>query len=262
MMLQFEKTLPARFIGFHCPEKGISKHFQLIWHNDAYEQETTLVTIVAPHIHIGTEEFPNPHYGVHFHSIFLESRACIIAGKAAFRISAPSYTQTLLSLLTSLVMQPATDQSRVRLSAAITSLLAELLGKLAVEQNKDTSVPHKKRPDGLQSARAILYATRFMKKNMSNPQLSLQDIADSIGYNSNYFCQEFSRIFSASPIRFLNQFRVHYALQLLEQSELSISEICSLVGFTNTSRLSLMVKSVSGMTPSEFRRSKKMQSIS
>lgn len=262
MMLQFEKVLPVQFIDFQPSIiESISSSYQFIWYKDAYNHETTLLTFVAPDICIPIDEFPNPHYCVRFHSSFLKAQDCLLPRKNTFRISAPSYAQTILTLLSSLVIPPTNQVQRVRISSVITSLLTGLLDELPVEQKSKTAKPIKTHSDGLKGARALLYATRYMKKNMSNPQLSLQDIANAIGYNPNYFCQEFSKVFSVSPIRFLNRLRVNYALQLLEETELNTSTICSLVGFTNPNRLSILVKCASGMTPVKFRRSKKMQSI-
>ncbi|TXK84588.1 AraC family transcriptional regulator [Paenibacillus sp. N3.4] len=261
MMLQFEKTLPAQFIEFHSSiQEEDSPNFQLIWPAVTSDQEVTHVSIVAPHVRIRLEDFSCQHYCIRFQSAFLEAACGIMPRTNVLRILASSNAQNTLSLLFSLVNQ-FNKQWHVSISCAITSLLGELLDQLPEKQKTEPALPKKSQSDGLKSARAILYATRYMKKHMSNPQLSLQNIANAIGYNSNYFCQEFSKIFSVSPIRFLNHLRVHRTLQLLEQSELSVNTICSLVGFTNPSRLSSMVKAASGMTPLKFRRSKKMQSI-
>jgi AraC-like DNA-binding protein len=260
MMLQFNKSLPVQFIDFHSSiQEGASPNFQLIWPEVTSVREVTHVTIVPPNVRILPDDFSCPHHCIRFHSSFLEATYGIVLRKNELRIPTSFHAQNTLTLLSSLVKQ-SNVHPQVRISCAITSLLGELLDELPEEQKPKAAIPQKYQSDGLQSARAILYATRYIKKHMGNPQLSLQNIANSIGYNSNYFCQEFSRIFSVSPIRFLNQLRVHRTLQLLEQSELSISAICTIVGITNPSRLAIMVKAVSGMTPLKFRRFKKMQS--
>ncbi|WP_239617707.1 helix-turn-helix domain-containing protein [Cohnella mopanensis] len=262
MMPQFEKALPAHFIDFRSSIKeDASSNYRLIWHTDANDQAVICVTLVAPHIRLRAEELPRPHCCIDFYSSFLTSMQGTMPQKRTLRISVSSYAHDILTMLSSLAHQPAFRQRQVRFSIAITSLLAELLDDLRNEQKPDPAIPKKGHSEGLRGARAILYATRYMKKHMSDPQLSLQDIAGAIGYNSNYFCREFSKIFSVSPIRFLNQLRVYHTLRLLEQSDMGVGAICLLVGFTNPSRLSSMVKAASGMTPLQFRRSKKMQSL-
>ncbi|OAS17715.1 helix-turn-helix domain-containing protein [Paenibacillus oryzisoli] len=262
LMLQFEKMLPAQFIELHSSiQEEHSPNFQLIWPTVITDPEFTYVSIIAPHVRIQLDDHSCQHYCLHFQSTFLETAYDINPKTNSLRVLASSNALNILVLLPSLANQ-FNKQWQVNISCAITSLLGEMLDRFPEKQKPEPVLPKKYHSDdGLKSARAILYATRYMKKHMSNPQLSLQNVADAIGYNSNYFCQEFSKIFSVSPIRFLNHLRVLRTLQLLEQSELSVNTICTLVGFTNPSRLSSMVKAASGMTPLKFRRSKKMQSI-
>jgi len=262
MMSHFEKALPAHFIDFHSSVKeDASSSYRLIWHKDANDQAVICVTLVAPHTRLRAEELIRPHCCIEFHSSFLTAMQGVAPQNKSLRISVSSYVHNILTTLASLDRQPVTRQRQIRFSIAITSLLAELLDDLRNERKPDPATPRKGNSEGLRGARAILYATRYMKKHMSDPQLSLQDIAGAIGYNPNYFCREFSKIFSVSPIRFLNQLRVHHTLRLLEQSDMSVGAICLLVGFTNPSRLSSMVKAATGMTPLKFRRSKIIQSL-
>ncbi|CAM4428496.1 AraC-like DNA-binding protein [Paenibacillus endophyticus] len=112
------------------------------------------------------------------------------------------------------------------------------------------SKAHKRKKSSL----PIVYAVRYMRKHLGNPDLSLQEIAGAIGYNPNYFCQEFSHIFGVSPIRHLNELRVSKALHYLENTETPVKQICEHVGIRNPGNFTAMVKNRLGMTPIEYRR--------
>lgn len=262
MLLHFEKALPIHFVDIHTSiTAGANKDFQIIWSTEAKLREPTKVTLVAPNLIMQNSDFTNRHSCIRFQSYFLETIPGLAYVKKPLQICLTTLAQEYFIQITNLANQPASEQRKTRLSCLLTSLISELLTGISAELSMVEPYEKNYASENLKSARAVIYATRYIKKHMGNPNLSLQDIARAIGYNSNYFCQEFSRIFSISPIRFLNQLRVNRTLHLLEHSDLTISAICSIVGFSNPSRLSSMVKSISGMTPVMYRRSKRMQTI-
>ncbi|WP_138754340.1 helix-turn-helix transcriptional regulator [Paenibacillus sinopodophylli] len=125
------------------------------------------------------------------------------------------------------------------------------------ESQTHPSKAHKRKKSSL----PIVYAVRYMRKHMGNPDLSLQEIASAIGYNSNYFCQEFSHIFGVSPIRHLNELRVTKALHYLENTDTPVKQICEHVGIRNPGNFTSMVKNRLGMTPMEYRRRYRTRSM-
>jgi AraC-like DNA-binding protein len=177
-----------------------------------------------------------------------------------------AYTTSLLAQISAHTKSAAADTSeflQTRLSCSVVAVLTEyfadteysLLFKPTREKQKSKQTMRCK--DG----KAIIYAARYMKQNMSNPDLALDVIAKAIGYNPNYFSGEFRNVLLTSPIKYLNSMRLSRTLDLLIHSELPIKSICEKVGIRSASILSSMVKSTVGMTPSEFRRSLRLNSI-
>jgi YesN/AraC family two-component response regulator len=140
----------------------------------------------------------------------------------------------------------------IRLASCMFSVLSEFLIMLHQIKTNDTQLVKSttQRGDG----RYIVYATRFIKKEMSNSDLSLEDIAKSIGYHPNYFCQEFKRVMDISPFKYVNRLRIQKALLLLKTTNDNIKTICTKTGIKKPTTLCALVKRKVGMTPMEFRR--------
>ena len=72
-----------------------------------------------------------------------------------------------------------------------------------------------------------------------------------------YFSHLFKVIMGISVTDFINRIRISKAIQLLNESEYNITEICFLVGFNNLSHFIKIFKRSVGMTPSEFKKNER-----
>ena len=83
--------------------------------------------------------------------------------------------------------------------------------------------------------------------------LTIQEIADSSGLNRSYFSRIFKETFGESPQRFLLQYRMNKAAELLKSSMLPISEIGKSVGYENQLHFSRAFKNTFGISPKGYR---------
>ena len=90
--------------------------------------------------------------------------------------------------------------------------------------------------------------------------LSIEEIADASGLNRSYFSRIFKETFSLSPQRFLLQYRMNKAAELLKYSQLSINAVSSSVGYENQLHFSRAFKNVFAVSPSEYRDTHHIQS--
>ena len=88
--------------------------------------------------------------------------------------------------------------------------------------------------------------------------ISVEDIADSIGLNRSYLGKIFRNAVGNAPQQFLMQYRMIKATELLMLTQLSINEIGAAVGYPNQMRFSRAFKSVYGISPRAWRNSNKM----
>lgn len=92
----------------------------------------------------------------------------------------------------------------------------------------------------------------YIQNNYAKP-LTLQDLAQVAYLSPAYFCNTFRKQTGASPITFLNEYRIERATQLLVQSDDSISNIAAAVGFENFSYFIRKFREYKHVTPKEYR---------
>ncbi len=94
----------------------------------------------------------------------------------------------------------------------------------------------------------------YIERHYQEP-LDLADLAEVFRFNyfylSSYFNKECKEGFSG----YLNRIRIQEACRLLENSEMSIAEVSSYVGYSDQSYFSRVFKKIIGDTPSTYRKS-------
>ncbi len=101
-------------------------------------------------------------------------------------------------------------------------------------------------------------ALRFIQYNYSN-DISVEDIATSVGLSRSHLHRIFVQNLSVSPNEFLTKFRINKACSLLKNSELSINSIANSVGFSDPLYFSRVFKKVKGTPPSQYISSQKQE---
>jgi AraC-like DNA-binding protein len=85
--------------------------------------------------------------------------------------------------------------------------------------------------------------------------LTIEDAALATGYGKSNFCKIFKKITGDTFHNVLNRQRVEAACGFLGGTDLSISQIAAQVGFEETKTFCRVFKSVTAMTPGEYRKS-------
>lgn len=83
---------------------------------------------------------------------------------------------------------------------------------------------------------------------------SLEELSQHAGYTKDHFARVFKKVVGQTPHDYLINARVRRARQLLLESNLSIKEIASALGYRDIYFFSRQFKAKMGMTPSEARR--------
>jgi AraC family transcriptional regulator len=107
---------------------------------------------------------------------------------------------------------------------------------------------------GREDAR-VRTAIEFMRDNLHLP-VSLADMAGSTGLSTYHFLRVFRASTGVPPRRFLTRMRIDVARRRLEDSDLSVTDIAQLSGFSSASQFSTAFRRETGMAPRVFRRSR------
>ena len=84
--------------------------------------------------------------------------------------------------------------------------------------------------------------------------ISLDDISAEVGMNRSAFCSYFKRCKGMTFSRFVTEYRLNTACELLKHSQKQVSEICFAVGFNDVPLFNRIFKKLKGVTPQEYRK--------
>lgn len=102
------------------------------------------------------------------------------------------------------------------------------------------------------SGSIIETAKEYIRCNYSR-DISLDDVSKAVNISPYYFSKIFKEDTGENFIEYLTGIRMNKAKELLDTSEYSIKEICSMVGYSDPNYFSRSFKKNVGVTPTEFK---------
>jgi AraC-type DNA-binding domain-containing proteins len=92
----------------------------------------------------------------------------------------------------------------------------------------------------------------FLKEHFAG-KVSVASLAELCGLSPGHFIQAFTKTFGVPPYRYLINLRLGYAAELLTQTQLPITEVAYLSGFSSQSHLTSTVRKYRQTTPAQVR---------
>ena len=148
----------------------------------------------------------------------------------------------------SLLVETAAKEPFGRLYAeTLTHALAvHLLRRYGVNRH-----PHETFRGGLAGSK-LRRATEFIDEHLES-DLTLADIAASVGLSRYHFARAFKRATGLTPQRYLIERRIERAGRLLAEGELPIVEVAARSGFKNQSHFTTLFRRLKRVTPGAWR---------
>lgn len=84
--------------------------------------------------------------------------------------------------------------------------------------------------------------------------LSLEELAEKTFYNSSYFSRIFKEVYGKTLTEFITEKRIAESVKLLENTDLTIEEICHKIGYIDQKHFYKLFKNKMGLTPGQYRR--------
>lgn len=107
--------------------------------------------------------------------------------------------------------------------------------------------------------REKLYSVKeYIDQNFLTPS-SLESLSRTFGLNEFKLKSSFKTLFDTSPIRYLQQKRLAYAIELLQETEKSIKEISFEIGYAHPANFTTAFVKTFGKSPQNYRGRKLME---
>lgn len=151
-------------------------------------------------------------------------------------LSVGKKTQTFLEMTQIWRLKP------IGYKAKLTSLFYKIVEQIEIQSQKQILT---QKPKKLQET------IEYLHENFSNPETSIEATAKHINTSTAYLRKIFSSNLNISPLKYLNELRMNYAVELLKTGYYSIEEIAELSGFNDPKYFSTLYKNRFGILPSE-----------
>jgi len=96
-------------------------------------------------------------------------------------------------------------------------------------------------------------AMHYFRANY-NQEISIEEYAESRNMTTCWFINCFKQITGQTPLQYILSMRISNAQSLLENTNYSITEIASQVGYENSLYFSRLFHKQTGMAPKEYRK--------
>lgn len=123
-------------------------------------------------------------------------------------------------------------------------LTTEILYQMILSEMPYHKVPHIKK---LEKAR------KMIQDNFRN-DISVEELAASIGLSTSYFRRLFHEAYGTAPMQYIMDLRIENARDLLLSGEVNVTEAANLSGFDDIYYFSALFKRKTGSTPSQILR--------
>lgn len=98
----------------------------------------------------------------------------------------------------------------------------------------------------------IVAAKVYIDANYHEP-IDLEQISQQAFLSKFHFHRLFTKVYKKTPHQYLTQTRIEAAKLLLSKEGISITDVCTMIGFESLASFSLLFRKQSGHTPQYYR---------
>ena len=120
--------------------------------------------------------------------------------------------------------------------------------------NTKENKPERKRENvkNFDEQTTIKYLREYVENNYTF-DISMQEVAEDMGYSDAYFSKLFKQYFNQNFTAYLTEYRIKMAKELLTDTNNSIKDISRMVGYEDSNYFAKIFKRIVGEIPSKFR---------
>lgn len=131
--------------------------------------------------------------------------------------------------------------------------LAKVLKRLELSLPAITGdVKNSTSDNGYSPEEIVTLVKEYVQKNYAK-ELDLNSIADNLGFSSSYLTKVFNKVEDTTPSKYIRNYRMGIAKQLLQNKDMTIAQVAELVGYNDPFHFSKSFKQTFGVSPTEVR---------
>lgn len=155
-------------------------------------------------------------------------------------------------------MQTLTDDDLARLNRGVATILSKGIFTTSETVSRIEAALTRRGTLGTATQQLIHRATAFIHEHYAEP-ITRDDIAGHVALSPDYLTDCFHKEHGITPIAYLNRCRINEAKALLDETDLSVTEIALRVGFSDASHFTRTFHREAGVSPRAYRRGQRIE---
>lgn len=98
---------------------------------------------------------------------------------------------------------------------------------------------------------------RWLYDHLSSPQLSVDELAEAMGYRRSIFFKKVKALTGQTPADYIRTLRMNRAAELLRQDTVTVSEVCYQVGISDPHYFAKVFRQQFGISPKKYQQGEK-----
>lgn len=245
-LLYISKSYGIRFVGDSVAQFSpgdlvlVGPYLPHLWRNDVSyyqdddQKEVKTIILKFKKDFIGQGTFNQPEFN-EINALLEQSKYGICFGESIRK-------QLHAELMTIVDMPPAMQSIK----------LMDLLYRLSQTEDKKVLSSTDMRQYTTDNSHRIDKVLKYISDNYAS-DITLKDVSDIACLTTNSFCRFFKKMTNKSFTRFLNEVRIRNASRLLVQDDLSVNDVCYMVGYRSITNFYRQFKEIMGSTPKSYR---------
>jgi AraC-like DNA-binding protein len=165
----------------------------------------------------------------------------------------PQRKSQLLENVMKVLISSCKDSEGFGSTLLVEQSLLQLATVLLKEHPNSVKELMKKDPMVFKRDARIQKAIEYIKDNY-NKKITLQELAIVSSLSWQHLIELFKKETGKTPVQFINEYRIKKSIELLKNSNITIEEICSQVGYNDERYFRRIFKYYTGVSPSHLRR--------
>lgn len=100
----------------------------------------------------------------------------------------------------------------------------------------------------------VVLVKEYIQKHYAD-DITLNTISQNLGFSSSYLTKVFNKVMGITPSKFIRDYRMNIAKQLLNEPGSSVNTVSAAIGYSDPFHFSKSFKQTFGISPSEYKNS-------
>lgn len=172
------------------------------------------------------------------HESFSQIKCVILTGYADFEYAQEAIRHDVEDYL----LKPLNTEELKKVLKKLELSIAAITGEVKSDPAEGTYSPEE----------IVTLVKEYVQNNYSG-DIDLNSIAEKLGFSSSYLTKVFNKVENTTPSKYIRNYRMNLAKQLLLEKDMTIAQVAECVGYNDPFHFSKSFKQTFGISPTQIK---------